>query len=56
MSTDHNTTQRRAEFGLGSTMENEHRVTWKHRMAAWLTIAILGAATVAIGTINVWMP
>jgi hypothetical protein len=50
MSTDHNTTQRRAEFGLGSTMENERRGTWKHRIALWLVIAILSAAFVAIGT------
>lgn len=50
MSTDTNTERRRAEFGLKSTMENEHRVNQRiAKLAVWMVILIIGAATVAIG-------
>ena len=57
MSIDTNTERRRAEFGLGSTMENEHRVNQRiAKLAVWLVILIIGVGTVAIGTSHVWLP
>lgn len=52
---DHNTTQRRAEFGLGSTTINERR-RMRHRLAPWAALVLIAIAFVICGTINVWMP